>query len=179
MGELPDRSTNTDKSAVPVKDCRVFRVVPGLLHTYSGHSPVQIAWVRPDQFPYYGEYDVKYETFLGLLPLKSLPYFKFGVLDSDVPNHYRISFLGLEPGSSDEFQTWESVLRDYAVAKPSRPNLLVDAGGHYELRQQLRITTHRPATADEIELLSMFETNAQRTRDRLKQYFGAPQDRSQ
>ena len=122
------------------------------LHTYGGNSPVQIAWVNPSQFPYFGKYD-KNGIFSGLLPPNFLPYFKFGTLDSDAPNHYRISFLGLDPGGSGKFQTWESILRDYAVAKRGgRPNLLINQGEHYTLRQHMRITTHRRATADEMEL---------------------------
>ena len=110
------------------------------LHTYKGHPPVQIGWVRPDQYPLFGKDEANGTyTYIGAkdLPLKD--------------QFYRVSFLGpISGGKLGKHQTWESVLRDYAVAKRGgRPSLLIDQGGHYALRQHMRITTHRPATPDE------------------------------
>ena len=115
------------------------------LHTY-GYDPVQIGWVRPDQLPVYGRLENN-GSYTPLHP-NGLPYSGVNTGNLDPENHYKISFLGLEPGTGSP-QTWESVLRDYAVVKQSRPRLLVDTGDHFVLRQRLRVTTHRSATPDE------------------------------
>tara|TARA_B100001971_G_C18230048_1_gene563297 strand:+ start:60 stop:1742 length:1683 start_codon:yes stop_codon:yes gene_type:complete len=115
------------------------------LHTY-GYDPIQIGWVRPDQLPVFGKLEDNGSYALSLDP-NNLPYSGVNTGDLDPVNHYKISFLGHD--QDGQIQSWEDLLRDYAVVKPSRPSLVVDAGDHFVLSQRLRITTHRPAAPDE------------------------------
>ena len=132
--------------------CRSRNGWSGMRLVDSGGSSHEIAWVdRPSGPVEFGK-------------VTAAPGYKvFNPGDTaDIPylprtGFYQISFLN--PG-----QTWTQVLefmgndRDVAGPYPRREPILDRVGNRYRLRQPLHLTTHRKIAADELALLSRYDS---------------------